>query len=416
MKLSVVAIGDELLLGQVVDTNSGDIARIIAPAGWSVNDVQQVHDDAEAIITAIEKALSSTDIVITTGGLGPTKDDITKATLCRVFGGRLVQNNEVLAHVREVFEKRGLHMNKLTETQAMVPDSCVVIANELGTAPIMWFEKQVDGRRKVLVAMPGVPFEMRHAFASAVFPRLLEKFGSDCVLQHRTLIVVDITESDLAERIGSWEDALPTGLHVAYLPNPGYIRLRLDAIGNDADVVSAQLNEAVAWLLSNLGAHVIATDDVSPAQLLVNCLEKRGLTVGTAESCTGGEVAHRLTMLAGVSAVYRGGIVAYSNEVKHNCLGVSNATLEQFGAVSEPVVAEMVQGARRVLGSDCAIATSGIAGPGGGTPEKPIGTVCIAVATPHKQMVTTLHLPGNRARVIDRAATTVLIELVKLLS
>ena len=211
MDISLIVIGDELLIGQVVDTNSGDIARMVAPAGWSVRQVRTVHDDAVAIREAIEASLAESDIVVTTGGLGPTKDDITKATLREIFGGEMRRDAGVAAHIREVFAKRGLHMNDLTESQAMVPDSCRVIPNALGTAPVMWFER--DG--KVLVSMPGVPFETRHAFANEVLPRLLQRFGERCVVEHRALVVVDITESDLAERITDWEDSLPAGLHLA---------------------------------------------------------------------------------------------------------------------------------------------------------------------------------------------------------
>lgn len=411
MDVTIIVIGDELLIGQVVDTNSGDIARMISPAGWSVREVVTVHDDADAIRAAIGRALENTDIVLTTGGLGPTKDDITKATLCDIFGGGMHLDSAVLENVETIFRKRGLIMNDLTRSQAMVPDACKVIPNDLGTAPVMWFER--DG--KVLVAMPGVPFETRHAFKNYVLPALLSHFGERSVVEHRTFVVTDISESALAEMLAGWEDALPAGFHLAYLPQAGYIRLRIDAVGACPATLNEELDRLAAALAAIVGDRIIATEDLTPEQIVMRLLAEKGLTMGTAESCTGGNIAHRMTMLAGVSDVFRGGVVAYSNEVKMSVLGVKDQTLAQFGAVSEQTAREMAEGARRALGCDIAVATSGIAGPGGGTPGKPVGTVCIAVATPSSTITDTLHLPGNRSRVIDRASTTVLIRLVKAL-
>ncbi len=411
MEVSIIVIGDELLIGQVVDTNSGDIARMIAPAGWAVKEVIIVHDDAAAIKDAIGRALSNTDIVLTTGGLGPTKDDITKATLCSIFGGGMHLDETVLENVNEIFRRRGLNMNDLTRSQAMVPDACRVIPNDLGTAPVMWFER--DG--KVLVAMPGVPFETRHAFSAHVLPALLQHFSERSVVEHRTFIVVDISESDLAEKLDKWEDALPSGFHLAYLPQAGFIRLRIDAVGYDRDAIVAELDRLSYSLSAIVGDKIIAREDLTPQQIVMRLLMDKKLTMGTAESCTGGNIAHCMTMLPGVSDVFSGGVVSYSNEVKINVLGVKEETLRKFGAVSEPVAREMAEGARSVLGCDVAVATSGIAGPGGGTAEKPVGTVCIAVSTPQCTVTDTLHLPGDRGRVIDRATTTVLIRLINAL-
>ncbi|MBD5224912.1 MAG: CinA family nicotinamide mononucleotide deamidase-related protein [Bacteroidales bacterium] len=408
MEVSIIVIGDELLIGQVTDTNSGDIARMISPVGWTVRNVAVVHDDSDAIRNAIEQALSDTDIVLITGGLGPTKDDITKATLCSIFGGGLHLDEGVLANVENIFRRRGLQMNELTRSQAMVPDMCRVIPNDLGTAPVMWFER--DG--KVLVAMPGVPFETRHAFSQHVLPALLEHFPGRSVVEHRTFIVVNISESDLAGMLDGWEEALPRGFHLAYLPQAGYIRLRIDAVGENRNSLVADLNRLSSSLSAIIGDRIIASEDLAPEEILMRLLKEKGLTMGTAESCTGGNIAHRMTMLPGVSDVFSGGIVSYSNEVKIRALGVSNETLMAYGAVSEPTAREMAEGARHILNCDVAVATSGIAGPGGGTPDKPVGTVCIAIATPETTMCDTLHLPGNRSRVIDRATTTVLVRLI----
>lgn len=326
-----------------------------------------------------------------------------------MFGGELRFDAEVMENVKSIFARRGLDMNRLTESQAMVPTSCMPIRNALGTAPVMWFERG----GKVLVAMPGVPFETRHAFVVEVFPRLLEHFGRDCWIEHRTLIVSGITESNLAEKLATFEDALPTGAHLAYLPNPGYIRLRLDVAGTDEKTVKTTADSGADELKVILGNLLIAEADLTAEEILLDALRERGLTVATAESCTGGNIAHRITMIPGASEFYPGSVVSYSNEVKMNLLGVDAAVLEAYGAVSEPVARQMADGARRALGADCAVATSGIAGPSGGTPEKPVGTVCMAFATPEGTATATFHFPGDRARVIDRASTTALIELAK---
>ncbi len=408
MDVSVIVIGDELLIGQVVDTNSGDIARMITPYGWNVREVKTVHDDASAIREAIGDALSVSDIVLTTGGLGPTKDDITKAILCGIFGGGMHLDESVLANVNDIFRKRGLQMNELTRSQAMVPDACRVLPNDLGTAPVMWFERG----GKVLVAMPGVPFETRHAFSRHVLPALLERFGDRSVIEHRTYVVVDISESALAEQLSEWEDALPAGFHLAYLPQAGYIRLRIDAVGASRDTLVGTLEELLCSLKKIVGDRILCEEDLLPEQMLMRLLNDHGLTMATAESCTGGNIAHRMTMLPGVSDVFKGGVVAYSNDVKMHVLGVKRQTLDAYGAVSEQTAIEMAKGASAALGADVAVATSGIAGPGGGSAEKPVGTVCMAVATPEGVSSTTLHLPGDRSRVIDRASTMALIRLV----
>jgi nicotinamide-nucleotide amidase len=409
MNVSIIAIGDEILIGQVIDTNSGDIARRIEPLGWKLHDVQVVGDNADEIRSAIDRAFAVSEVVFTTGGLGPTKDDITKPVLCEYFGGELYMNDEVSANIIEVFKKRGIQLNPLTAAQALVPTSCQVIQNKVGTAPVMWFEK--DG--KVLVSMPGVPFEMRAAMDTEVLARLQKKFPIDGAISHHTLMVIDITESRLAMTLDEFEKKLPAYLHLAYLPTPGLIRLRLDGRHHDANLLQAEMDGHVAELKAILGDLVIYDGDATPAEILLHYLGAKGLTVATAESCTGGNIAHRITSIAGSSSAFKGSVVSYSNEVKHNVLGVDNATLEEFGAVSEPVVRQMVEGACRVIGTDCAVATSGIAGPGGGTPEKPVGTVWMAVKTPSQVISQVFKFPGDRSRVIDRASTVALLLLAK---
>ena len=329
MDISIIAIGDELLIGQVVDTNSGDIARHIAPEGWTVADVQVVADKPEAIREAIERAFSRSKVVLTTGGLGPTKDDITKQVMCDIFGGQLREDPAVLANVKEVVAKRGLRLNDLTAAQAIVPTSCKVIQNRVGTAPLMWFES--DG--KVLVAMPGVPFETHEMFATEVFPMLLQRFPSDMAVAHRTLIVTDISESLLATRLESWESALPSWAHLAYLPKPGIIRLRIDGRMANAELLSEEMDRLVNELAALCGDNLLALGDLTPARILLDELIARKLTVATAESCTGGNIAHTITSEAGSSASMLGGVVSYSNSVKQSLLGVTEESLSAHGAL-----------------------------------------------------------------------------------
>lgn len=415
MNISVIVIGDEILLGQVIDTNTSAIAKTIGPSGWRVNDVQVIGDDAGSLLSAIDRGFATSDVIITTGGLGPTKDDLTKQILCEKFGGELYENEEVLENIRRIFGKRGLELNLLTRAQAMVPTSCTVIQNLVGTAPIMWFE---NAEGKVLVAMPGVPFETS-TMLPEVFRRLKEKFPSADNFAHATLMVTDYTESALAEKIAGWEDALPSWLHLAYLPQARLMRLRIDGTHPDRQFIESEVERAKNELVAILGDAVLATEDLSPAEILLNDARKRGFTLATAESCTGGNIAHHLTLIPGASDVMTGGIVSYSNEVKMKILGVDAETLSSFGAVSIPVVEQMARGALEATGATLSMATSGIAGPGGATPGKPVGTVCIAAAIKKEDNVTvvsaTEYFTGSRKRVIETATTRAIITSIKLL-
>ncbi|MCM1349252.1 MAG: competence/damage-inducible protein A [Firmicutes bacterium] len=416
MKVSIVVIGDELLIGQVTDTNSGFIARHIAPYGWEVDNIQVVSDTAEAIKQGIEQGFQKSNVVLTTGGLGPTKDDITKQTLCDIFEGTLKESAEVLENIREVFRKRGLELNRLTAAQAMVPDNAVIIQNPVGTAPIMWFERNAATSKQVLVAMPGVPFETEHVFTSSVFPKLLETFPQPYVITHRTMLVTGISESALAARLEDWEEKLPPQLHLAYLPKSGIIRLRLDGHSSNKTELEEAMDANWTSLKELCGDNLLCEGDFTPAEILLKKLISSHQTVATAESCTGGNIARLITSIPGASQAMNGGVVAYSNEVKTNLLGVKEDSLTEHGAVSIPVVEQMAAGACKALGTDIAIATSGIAGPGGGTYKKPVGTVCIAVATANGKTVSqTYHFPGNRERIVDRASTMALIMAIRLL-
>lgn len=411
MKYIILAIGDELLAGQVTDTNSGAIARMLEPHGWELERVEVIADGAEPLRRALGRALECVDVVLTTGGLGPTKDDETKQTLTALFGGELVQDNAVLENVKRVVAARGFKLNALTAAQAMVPTSCRVIQNLVGTAPIMWFDRPGG---KVVVSLPGVPFETLEMMRREVVPQLTERFRAKETIERRTVVAFNITESNLASVLAPWEEALPPYAHLAYLPKPGVVRLRLDGRHTDAPFIRAEIERLHVELLRQVpAANLMADGDLTPEQELLRRLTSAGKTVAVAESCTGGAIASRITAIAGSSAAFRGGVVAYSNEVKIAALGVDPLTLEEHGAVSRPVVEQMALGVKRLCGSDFAVATSGIAGPGGGSEAKPVGTVWMAVAVPSGAVFSACyHLPGSRARVIDRAATNALLNLL----
>lgn len=411
MKLSIIIIGDEILIGQVTDTNSGAIARCFGPDGWEIVRVRTVPDDGAAISEAVNTALLEADLVVCTGGLGPTKDDITKHVLAHIFGGPMVRNDEVTANIEKVFALRHLKMNHLTATQADVPASCSVIQNRFGTAPIMCFERC----KRMLVSMPGVPFETE-GMLPEVLGAVRRHFNVDTVVRHRCMMVGGTTESALAECLETWETALPPHLHLAYLPTPGLIRLRLDGRGRDAAALDEEMDVKHAELIELLGANLRYDGDATAAEILLAACRARNYTLGSAESCTGGTIAQRITTVAGCSDVFMGAVVSYSNSVKQGVLGVSADDLNFHGAVSREVVEQMAKGARRALGCDCAVATSGVAGPGGGTPEKPVGTVWIAASTPDCTQSRLLHLPGNRARIIDRSATEAMMLLSGLIA
>ncbi len=413
MQFSVIAIGDELLIGQVTDTNSGMIARTLAPYGWEMREALTVGDNGPDIIRAIDRQFETVDVIITTGGLGPTKDDLTKQVMCDYFGGELREDPEVTSNILRLLERRGIALNALTAAQALVPTSCQVIPNRVGTAPVMWFERP-DGR--VLVAMPGVPFETATVLGEEVLPRLLERYPSDVTIAREVLMVTGLTESALAEKLADFENNLPGCVHLAYLPKPGLIRLRLDGHHPDAAYIRDEIKAQAGKIASILGPrHLLAMSDMTAPEMLLQRLRREGLIVATAESCTGGNIAHELTLIPGASDVVAGGVVSYSNEVKMSALGVSADTLAAHGAVSEDTVKEMTAGVMRLTGATLAIATSGIAGPGGGTAEKPVGTVWMAVRTPERVVTSLGHFTGSRSRIIDTATTHALLLAVQVI-
>ena len=409
MFAELITIGDELLIGQVVDTNSAWMGRELNNIGIEVLRIVSVRDREEEILEAIDNAMKRVNIVLVTGGLGPTKDDITKQTLCKYFNTELIFSEEVFENVKRVLAGK-IPMNKLNKGQAMVPKNCTVINNPVGSASVSWFER--DG--KVLVSMPGVPQEMTTVMAESVLPKLHERFQTD-VIMHQTFLVQHYPESVLAEKLEAWEVALPDCIKLAYLPKLGIIRMRLTGRGHDRKEVETLLNREKAKLETILGEDIFSEEDTPLEVIIGELLKKRKLTVSTAESCTGGSIAERLTSIAGSSEYFKGSIVAYSNEVKKDLLYVSSETLEKYGAVSEETVVEMVKGAMKALKTDCAVATSGIAGPGGGTPEKPVGTVWIAAG--YKNEIRTYKQETNRGRSmnIERAGNNALLMLRDLL-
>ena len=411
MKSEIIVIGDELLIGQVIDTNSKWMASELNKQGWEVTRITTISDGADDIKEAISSAFSRVDVVLMTGGLGPTSDDVTKPVLCEYFGGKMIFDNAVYEQNMRYFAGRGLQMNESTRRQAEVPDVCTIIPNPVGTAPIMWFEQ---GSR-VLVAMPGVPHEMRVAMKGDVLERLRRHYGDHDAILHRTLMVFRNTESGLSERLASFEAQLPSSIKLAYLPIPGVVRLRLTARGNDEASLLKILDEMVEKLRAILGDDIFCDEDTTLAGALGKILKQKGLTIATAESCTGGNIAHEITAIAGSSAYFNGSVVAYSNDVKQRVLGVSEEVLAANGAVSQPVVEAMATGVMQLANTTCAIATSGIAGPDGGTPEKPVGTVWMAVSCGEKVVSECMNFAGSRTYIIERATQRALMMLVGLL-
>lgn len=412
MNVEIIVIGDELLIGQVTDTNSGWIARELNHIGWEVTEITTVRDRSREITDALNSSFGRVDVVLMTGGLGPTKDDITKQTLCDYFGGKLVFDESVFANVEAIFRRRKLTMNESTRNQAYVPNVCTVIQNPVGTAPVMWFERN----GKVLVSMPGVPTEMKTVMKEVVISRLREYFQDHSSILHRTCLVKDFTESRLSETLSDFEAQLPACIKLAYLPTPGVIRLRLTARGDEESYLQKIIDDEFFKLRTILGSHLFCGSDTTLAGALGSILTERGETLATAESCTGGNIAHEITRVAGSSVYFKGSVVAYSNEVKTRVLNVSSETLSGFGAVSRETVLQMVSGVQRLLSSDCAIATSGIAGPGGGSVEKPVGTVWIAVRYGERSEAECFCFEGDREQVIARATQSALLMLIQLMT
>ena len=410
MKAEIISIGDEILIGQITDTNSAWLSRQLNSYGIEVYQITSVHDDGDHIRRAMREASQHADLVLMTGGLGPTKDDITKQALCEFFNTRLVLNDEVLAHVEHLLGSRGVTINQLNRDQALVPESCTVIPNRGGTAPCMWFEQD----QTIFVSMPGVPFEMKAIVREEILPRL-EQTGRTRPIYHQTVLTTGLPESMLAEKIERWEATLPAFIKLAYLPSPLGVRLRLSAYGQAPETMQQAVNEEIRQLHDIIPEYIFGYNEQTMAEVVGNLLLERHQHIAVAESCTGGNIAHFITSVPGCSAWFKGGIVAYSNELKVQLLGVDPALLKEQGAVSEPVVRAMATGIRERLGVDYAVATTGIAGPGGGSTRKPVGTVWIAAASCDKVISERYTFFHNRERNITRSTQTALNMLRKLI-
>lgn len=412
MEADLITIGDEILIGQIIDTNSAWMAQHLNNEGINIRQIISISDQPDHITQTLLESGKKVPIVLVTGGLGPTRDDRTKTALCDFFETQLIENNEVLDHVIQLLAPRGIAINSLNRDQALVPASATVLPNKLGTAPGLWFEQ--DGT--IYIFMPGVPFEMKYLMEFEVIPRLKQLFNTNTII-HRTILTQGLAESALAEKITYWEDSLPDSISLAYLPSPQSVRLRLSARGENENYLKRLLDQKIKELTEIIPNYIFGYEDETLAGNVGKILIEKELTLSVAESCTGGNIAHTITLNPGSSAYFKGGIIAYSNEIKSNILGIDRNLIADKGAVSKEVVEAMAVGARKIMNSDYAIATSGIAGPTGGTIEKPVGTVWIAVAGPESVISKMFNFANHRERNIIRSSQTALnmlrLELLK---
>ena len=397
--IEIITIGDEILIGQTVDTNSAWMGNELNLMGIRINRITSVSDNKGEIISSLDEALSRTEVVLMTGGLGPTSDDITKETLAGYFGGKLVMDNEVLENVNDRLRRRNLQMNENNRRQAMVPDNCKVLRNLTGTAPGMLFEKN----GKIVVSMPGVPHEMKHIMKEHVLPLLAVRLPGG-VIVHKNIMTYGVAEAILAERLEAFENELPGEIRLAYLPAYGVIKLRLTAAGSDEKKIRESIKEQVAKLYEIITDVIYGEDEVMLEEVVGKLLNDNNLTVSTAESCTGGKIASLITSVPGSSGWFRGAVVAYDNSIKTGVLGVSKETLRIYGAVSAETAGEMARGARRLMGTDYAVAVTGIAGPTGGTADKPVGTVWIAIDSERGLLTEKQIFADNRQINISRSS------------
>ena len=398
MKATIITIGDEILIGQILDTNSRYISRALNVHGIVVAERTSIGDNRAQIVETLDRALSQSEVVIITGGLGPTKDDITKHTLCDYFHSSLRYDEVEAEHIRTMLEARNIAFNELNRGQAMVPECCTVLHNAHGTAPGMWFERD----ERVVISLPGVPFEMQHLIDEEVMPRLKSRFELREIV-HRTMITFGIAESILAECIAEWEEALPEYIHLAYLPAPNVVRLRLSAYEVEGKKVREEIDSLFDKLREIIPNNIAGFEGASVEELVHNIMIDKGLTLAVAESCTGGNIASKFTAQAGASAYFLCGVVSYSNESKNKVLGVKMSDITQYGAVSEQVAIAMAKGVLDVSGANFAISTTGIAGPTGGSAEKPVGTVWIGIATPERCFAVRKNCGTDRSQIISRA-------------
>lgn len=410
MKAAVVTVGDEILIGQITDTNSGYIAKMLDKIGIGVHEMISISDDREHILDTLEALQQKVDVVVITGGLGPTKDDITKKTLCEYFEDELILNEKVLGHViqlvESVLKRPATQMNK---DQALVPSRATVLHNQVGTAPGMWMEKEGT----VFISLPGVPYEMKYLTDNEVVPRLVERFERPFII-HKTILTYGQGESVVADRIEDWEDNLPSFIKLAYLPAPGRVRLRLTARGADEAMLRERIAQETEKLSALIGDIIVGYDDTETIEVMLGrALAQRGLTIALAESCTGGKIAQLITSVPGASGYFKGGLVTYSTESKIKLLGVDAATIKSHSVVSGEVALEMAQRVKELFGTDFAIATTGNAGPSKGDADAEVGTVFIGYTTPSGTFFEKHQLGQPREKVIERAVTKALEKIYK---
>lgn len=403
MLAEIITIGDEILIGQIVDTNSAWMAKALNAIGVKVKQITSVSDDADHIIEALGQAEKRARIILITGGLGPTKDDITKFTLAKYFNVGMRRDAAVLENVEEIFKRYNRPMIDVNIRQADVPEGCTVIQNKNGTAPCMWF----DHNENIIVSMPGVPFEMMYLMEEEILPRIKKLFDLPFIY-HKTILTAGLGESFLAAEIAEIEDSLPPAIKLAYLPKLGQVRLRLSTSGTNEEQLKQEVEIYAQQIVAKLKNYVVAEDDIAFEKAILDLMKEKGLTLSTAESCTGGYIAHLITKHPGCSAVFAGGAVAYSYELKESVLGVKASTLSKYGAVSEQTVKEMAEGAIAHFNTDYSVAVSGIAGPDGGTEDKPVGTVWIAVASRHRTVARMFSFGNKRIQNIERSASSAL--------
>jgi nicotinamide-nucleotide amidase len=405
MKATIVTVGDEILIGQIIDTNSGVIAKSLDKIGIGVHEMLSITDDKQHILNTLSSLQNKVDVVIITGGLGPTKDDITKKTLCEYFDDQLIINEKVLTHVTQLIEqyfKRPI--TKLNQDQALVPSKCEVLFNQVGTAPGMWLQKE----NTVFISLPGVPYEMKYLIENEVIPRLITKYERPFII-HKTILTYGVGESLLAERIETWEDNLPEFIKLAYLPNPGRVRLRLSARGVDENLLKKEISTQVEKLQLIISDCIVGFEEDETIEVVLGkLLAEKKLTISTAESCTGGKIASIITSVSGSSNYFKGSVVSYATETKVNVLGVSQEIINQFSVVSKQVAESMALQSQKIFKTDFAIATTGNAGPNKGDADAEIGTVFIAIATSKGVFSEKFNFGQPREKVIDRTVNQAL--------
>jgi nicotinamide-nucleotide amidase len=410
MTSEIITIGDEIIIGQVIDTNSAFIAASLNDAGIEVSKITSVPDKKESITGALDIARKTADIIIMTGGLGPTGDDITKITLAGYFKSNLVLNKDVLEHIKKLISHLPGKISERNMKQAELPENCKIIVNNYGSASGMWFEDN----GKIFISLPGVSYEMKAMITNNIVPALKEKFSLPVII-HKTILTSGVAESIMADKIKDWENALPAALKLAYLPSPGILRLRISGTGSSRENVRKEIEQQTEELISLIGGDIFGYDNDLLEETVGKLLVKRKQTIAVAESCTGGKISELITSVAGSSLYFTGSVIAYSNEIKTKILGVSEDTLEKYGAVSEEVVRAMAANIRKIYNTDYAVATSGIAGPTGGTRKKPVGTTWICVSSENDAVAMKYNLGKQRGRNILKASITALNMLRKLI-